>query len=161
VPPNNINNYKFSTSFSPVDTPIDCSDGSTSFSNVKSKITVKRNLGERKSIFAAMATRVNEHYGPKGMRVDDMPVFVNMGPYFKYPDCRPLCTHFEQVTNTIFKELESVQGRIYEVNGLSCVIVKKSDSDSLKQLYNSGTLTTNLQELFPTNCDNLKFCKDG
>jgi hypothetical protein len=107
-----------------------------------------------------MATRVNEHYGPKGMVVNDMPVFVNVGPYFKYPDCRPLCTQFEQVTNTVFKELESVQGRIYQVNG-KCVLVKKSDSDSLKQLYNSGTLTTNLQELYLTNCDNLKFCKDG
>ena len=104
-----------------------------------------------------MATRVNEHYGPKGMRVYDMPIFVNVGPYFKYPDCRPLCTQFEQVANTIFKELESVQGRIYEVNGLSCVIVKKSDSDSFK----SGAISKNLQELFPTTCQNLKYCKDG
>jgi hypothetical protein len=104
-----------------------------------------------------MATRVNEHYGPTGMRVYDMPIFVNVGPYFLYPECRPLCTQFQQVTNTIFKELQSVQGRIYEINGISCVIVKKSDSDSLK----NGNLSKNLQELFQPNCQNLKYCKDG
>jgi hypothetical protein len=92
VPPNNINYYKFSSYFGSVDTPIDCSDGSTSFKNLNHKITVKRKLGERRSIFAALATRVNENYGPKGVRLYDMPIYVNVGPYFKYPKCRPLCT---------------------------------------------------------------------